>query len=572
MKFYTRLLLTLAVLIISCLVALGLLINHAIYTRISSRDAENLKHDAERINETYKAHHEASLKEYAHLNNFTISIHSNDGGKTLFKSDHKVPANPNINVVGNPSNLLYDTHKDHQRYTYKFISNDHFIIITGYDNEIIQLQFEAWKYITIIGLFIIALVFLIVRNINRTYIRPINDVTYATKLLAQGHYHIRVPESNVKETRDLFVTTNELARRLQKMYNEQKIQSNRLKTTLENIPSSVLMIDKYGKIVIANTAYYEMFNPETNVVNQNYNRVIKGKLNTLIIDAFKTEKTMNEQVKVYLNNVHERYFDTVCVPILSRKKKRMQGMVVVLHDITSLKKLENLRREFVANVSHELKTPITSIKGFAETLIDGAKNDETTLDEFLNIILKESNRIESLVEDLLDLSHIEQQKEVEIEPVDLSEVTRNTVKTLYTNGKKKNISLETDIEDYVIIDAQTSKIAQVVVNIVSNAINYSPQDSKVYVRVYKEGEKCVLEVEDFGIGIAPEDQKHIFERFYRVDKARSRDSGGTGLGLSITKHIVEAYHGRIQIDSQVGVGTTFKVIFFDNKTKSIKLS
>lgn len=572
MKFYTRLLLTLAILIISCLVALGLLINHAIYTTISSRDAENLKHDAERINKTYKAHHEAALKEYAHLNNFTISIHSNDGGKTLFKSDKKVPANPNINVVGNPSNLLYDTHQDNRRFTYKYISNDHFIIITGYDNEITQLQFEAWKYIAMIGLFIIALVFLIVRNINRTYIRPINDVTYATKLLAQGHYHIRVPESNVKETRDLFVTTNELARRLQKMYNEQKIQSNRLKTTLENIPSSVLMIDKYGKIVIANTAYYEMFNPETNVVNQNYNRVIKGKLNTLIIDAFKTEKTMNEQVKVYLNNVHERYFDTVCVPILSRKKKRMQGMVVVLHDITSLKKLENLRREFVANVSHELKTPITSIKGFAETLIDGAKNDETTLDEFLNIILKESNRIESLVEDLLDLSHIEQQKEVETEPVDLSEVTRNTVKTLYTNGKKKNITLETDIEDYVIIDAETSKIAQVVVNIVSNAINYSPQDSRIYVRVYKEGEKRMLEVEDFGIGIAPEDQKHIFERFYRVDKARSRDSGGTGLGLSITKHIVEAYHGRIQIDSQVGVGTTFKVIFFDNKNKSIKLS
>ncbi|MHD0397481.1 two-component system histidine kinase PnpS [Staphylococcus simulans] len=572
MKFYTRLLLTLAILIISCLVALGLLINHAIYTTISSRDAENLKHDAERINKTYKAHHEAALKDYAHLNNFTISIHNNDGGQTLFKSDNKVPANPNINVVGNPSNLLYDKHHDNQRFTYKYISNDHFIIISGYDNEITQLQLEAWKYIVIIGLFIITLVFLIVRNINRTYIRPINDVTYATKLLAQGHYHIRVPESNVKETRDLFVTTNELARRLQKLYNEQKIQSNRLKTTLENIPSSVLMIDKYGKIVIANTAYYDMFNPETKVVNQNYNHVIKGKLNTLIIDAFKTEKTMNEQVKVYLNNVHERYFDTVCVPILSRKKKSMQGMVVVLHDITSLKKLENLRREFVANVSHELKTPITSIKGFAETLIDGAKNDETTLDEFLNIILKESNRIESLVEDLLDLSHIEQQKEIITEPVDLSEVTSNTVKTLYSNSQKKNITLETDIEDHVMIDAQTSKIAQVVVNIVSNAINYSPQDSRVRVSVYKEDEKCILEVEDFGIGIAPEDQKHIFERFYRVDKARSRDSGGTGLGLSITKHIVEAYHGRIQIDSQVGMGTTFKVIFFDNKTKTIKLS
>lgn len=570
MKFYTRLLLTLAILIISCLIALGLLINHAIYATISSRDAENLKHDAERVNESYQAHQDQAIKEYAQLNDFAISIHKSDGGQTLFEAGKKMQPNKNINIVGNPSNLLYDKYHGNDRFTYKYIGSDHFIIITGYNNEITQLQFEAWKYIAIIGLFILVVVFLIVRNINRTYIRPINDVTYATKLLAQGHYHIRVPESNVRETRDLFVTTNELARRLQKMHNEQKIQSNRLKTTLENIPSSVLMIDKYGKIVVANSAYYNMFNPESSVVNKNYSRVIKGKLNTLIIDAFKTEKTMNEQVKVYLNNVHERYFDTVCVPILSRNKKRLQGMVVVLHDITSLKKLENLRREFVANVSHELKTPITSIKGFTETLIDGAKNDETTLDEFLNIILKESNRIESLVEDLLDLSHIEQQTEIITEPVDLSEVTRNTVKTLSSNAGRKSITLETDIENYVMINAQESKIAQVVVNLVSNAINYSSKESTVNVRVFKDGDKRILEVEDFGIGIAKEDQKHVFERFYRVDKARSRDSGGTGLGLSITKHIVEAYNGRIQIESEVDVGTTFRIIFFDNKGKNNK--
>lgn len=409
---------------------------------------------------------------------------------------------------------------------------------------------------------------MIVRNINRTYIRPINDVTYATKLLAQGHYHIRVPESNVKETRDLFVTTNELARRLQKMHNEQKIQSNRLKTTLENIPSSVLMIDKYGKIVVANTAYYDMFNPEASVVNKNYNRVIKGKLNTLIINAFKTEKTINEQVEIYINNVHEKYFDTACVPILSRNKKRLQGMVVVLHDITSLKKLENLRREFVANVSHELKTPITSIKGFAETLIDGAKEDEHLLDEFLNIILKESNRIESLVEDLLDLSHIEQQTEIRTERVDLSEVTQTTVDTLYAYAQRKDITIDANIQDDVYIDAEASKIAQVVTNLVSNAINYSPNESTVFVRVSSQGDKKILEVEDHGIGIAPEDQKHVFERFYRVDKARSRDSGGTGLGLSITKHIVEAYQGRIQIESELDVGTTFRIIFFDNKSRN----
>ncbi|MGO3727154.1 sensor histidine kinase, partial [Staphylococcus carnosus] len=194
-----------------------------------------------------------------------------------------------------------------------------------------------------------------------------------------------------------------------------------------------------------------------------------------------------------------------CVPILSRNKKRLQGMVVVLHDITSLKKLENLRREFVANVSHELKTPITSIKGFAETLIDGAKNDENSLDEFLNIILKESNRIESLVEDLLDLSHIEQQTEIRTERVDLSEVTQTTVNTLYAYAQRKAIEIDAEIQNHVMIDAEASKIAQVVTNLVSNAINYSSDESTVYVRVYQKDDKRILEVEDHGIGIAPEE-------------------------------------------------------------------
>lgn len=239
-------------------------------------------------------------------------------------------------------------------------------------------------------------------------------------------------------------------------------------------------------------------------------------------------------------------------------------MVVVLHDITNLQKLENLRREFVANVSHELKTPITSIKGFAETLIEGAKNDEQSLDMFLNIILKESNRIESLVTDLLDLSHIEQQKELEINYMNLSELAINIIDNLQTQAQNKRIKIQSEIEKDVIIEANENKIAQVITNLLSNAINYSSEDNKVIVRVYRNDNKVYLEIQDYGIGISETDQKRIFERFYRVDKARSRDSGGTGLGLSITKHIVEAHNGRIDVKSEPGKGSIFKVLFNDN--------
>lgn len=449
------------------------------------------------------------------------------------------------------------------KYTFKSQIDDKTVYISGINDEILDLQKEMWKYLSIVGVIVLITVYLASRSINRTYIRPINEVTYATSLLADGYYHVRVPESNVKETKALFVTTNELARRLQKLNNRQKIQSNRLKTTLENIPSSVLMIDKHGEIVVANSAYYEVFSPDQSVENKSYIGFINDKIEKLIMESFRTEKVIYEQIEVDINNVHTKYFDVSCVPILSKSKKKLQGMVVVLHDITNLQKLENLRREFVANVSHELKTPITSIKGFAETLIEGAKNDEDSLNMFLNIILKESNRIESLVMDLLDLSHIEQQNEITTSYMNLSELAYTTIDNLQNQAQNKNITIESNIEQDVIFKANENKIAQVITNLLSNAINYSTNDNKVIVSVYREGKKVNLEIQDFGIGISAEEQKHIFERFYRVDKARSRDSGGTGLGLSITKHIVEAHNGRISVVSRLNEGSTFKVTFID---------
>ncbi len=215
------------------------------------------------------------------------------------------------------------------------------------------------------------------------------------------------------------------------------MQSNRLKTTIENIPSAILMIDRNGKIVVANKAYYEQFNISHNIEQVGYHGYVNTEIEQLILESFKVEKPIYEQLEVAINQVHAKYFDISCVPILTRSQKSLQGILVVMHDITNLKQLENLRREFVANVSHELKTPITSIKGFAETLIDGAKNDAESLDMFLNIILKESNRIESLVTDLLDLSHIEQHTELDTDYMNLSDLTRRIIDNMMTQANQK---------------------------------------------------------------------------------------------------------------------------------------
>ena len=564
LKFHLRLLLLISTITIISFIGLGAIIHNTIYQTLTSNQIKSLDSEARNYINLFNNNKEKEITNIAHNEKNIILIKENDKDKIIYSSGNIKNIDHRIDNEANPSKLINKNTKLGMRYTYKNTIDNKTIYISGINNEIIDLQKDLWKYLSIVGVIVLFTVYLASRSINRTYIRPINEVTYATSLLADGYYHVRVPESNVKETRALFVTTNDLARRLQKLNNSQKIQSNRLKTTLENIPSSVLMIDKHGEIVVANHAYYQVFNPDQMVENKSYIGFIDDSIEKLIIESFRTEKVIYEQLEVDINNVHTKYFDVSCIPILKKKKKNLQGMVVVLHDITNLQKLENLRREFVANVSHELKTPITSIKGFAETLIEGAKNDEQSLDMFLNIILKESNRIESLVTDLLDLSHIEQQKELEINYMNLSELAINIIDNLQTQAQNKRIKIQSEIEKDVIIEAHENKIAQVITNLLSNAINYSSEDNKVIVRVYRNDNKVYLEIQDYGIGISETDQKRIFERFYRVDKARSRDSGGTGLGLSITKHIVEAHNGRIDVKSEPGKGSIFKVLFNDN--------
>ena len=561
LKFHQRLLFLLCTIVIISFLALGAIITHAIYNTVSSAQEGDLEHQADHLVKLYKNDKENEMTDVAKSEKLTVKIEeSND---VLFSTNQGTQINEDIKNEANPSRLIYDKENDDRRYTFKTTIDDKDVYLSGINNEILELQIQIWKSIALIGLFVIIIIFLVVRSINRTYIRPINEVTYATNLLAEGYYHVRVPESNVKETRELFVTTNELARRLQRLNHKQKLQSNRLKTTVENIPSSILMIDKYGEIIVANKSFYNVFTPEEAVEHKSYVDFVDLTLQKLIIEAFKVEKPIYDQIELTIDQVHQKYFDTSCVPILSKTKKNLYGMVIVLHDITNLKKLENLRREFVANVSHELKTPITSIKGFAETLLDGAKNDEQTLNEFLKIISKESDRIETLVFDLLDLSHVEQQTEIVTEYVSLSEIAESTIKNMQNIAEEKQITIVNEIKPDIVIDANKDKVSQVALNLLSNAVSYSKASSEVIVRVYKDANKRIMEVQDFGIGISAEDQQHIFERFYRVDKARSRDSGGTGLGLSITKHIMEAHNGRINVFSRPNEGSTFRVTFFE---------
>ncbi|WP_297991178.1 two-component system histidine kinase PnpS, partial [uncultured Anoxybacillus sp.] len=281
----------------------------------------------------------------------------------------------------------------------------------------------------------------------------------------------------------------------------------------------------------------------------------------LVEEIFMTEVNVRKQLLLPVG-IERKHFEVYGTPIIGTNDE-WKGIIVVFHDITELKKLEQMRKDFVANVSHELKTPITSIKGFAETLLDGAMHDAQTLEYFLTIILKESERLQHLIQDLLDLSKIEQQGfTLNISVVDLYDVLKEVIVMLEGKANDKQIALScTSNAPICYMYGDLHRLKQIFINLINNAIAYTPAGGRVTVSIEKDDKQLHVHVSDTGIGIEQKEIPRIFERFYRVDKARSRNSGGTGLGLAIVKHLVEAHHGTISVKSEVGVGTTFTVHF-----------
>ena len=405
------------------------------------------------------------------------------------------------------------------------------------------------------------IILLIGVRITAQFTRPIESATKVAMELAKGNYKARTYEDHLDETGMLSQSINILARNLQDMTRAQEMQQDRLQTLIENMGSGLILIDGRGYINLVNRAYKELFEVDSaSFLYQLYYDAFKHQeIIEIVEEIFMTEVKVRKQLHLPLN-IERRHFEVYGAPIIGTNDE-WKGIVLVFHDITELKKLEQMRKDFVANVSHELKTPITSIKGFSETLLDGALGDKQTAEYFLAIILKESDRLQNLIQDLLDLSKIEQQGfQLSIQPCDLREILEDISVILESKAKEKKVELTLTLpENLTYIEGDIYRLKQIFINLINNALTYTPQDGAVHVKVEKHDEYALVIVSDTGIGINQEEIPRIFERFYRVDRARSRNSGGTGLGLAIVKHLVEAHKGQISVQSEVGKGTTFTV-------------
>lgn len=388
----------------------------------------------------------------------------------------------------------------------------------------------------------------------------LNNAIIVVDSFLKGDYKARMLPSPYRKTNELSFSINELAISMKKEKEKLNLLNDRLSALVENIGSSILVIEKDGKINFVNKYFTKTFLlRHYQVMDKFYYDAIKDKeVNEIIEEVFLKEQNVQRQVALTIG-INTKHFQIYGVPVIGRNGL-WEGIVLVFHDITELIKLEQMRKDFVANVSHELRTPITSIKGFSETLLDGAKNEPEILDNFLTIIHKESERLQVLVHDLLELSRIETNKlELNYSKVTVKELMEECLLLMEPKITAKNIKTKIIEKTPCIVEADYNRLKQIIVNLLTNAINYCKDNGDITISIEKNKETLSFSIEDNGIGMKKEELPRIFERFYRIDRDRNRDSGGTGLGLSIVKHLVEAHHGTICVTSDLNVGTTFTV-------------
>ncbi|QQZ59095.1 HAMP domain-containing protein [Paenibacillus sonchi] len=390
---------------------------------------------------------------------------------------------------------------------------------------------------------------------------PLEQITRVARRITDLDYDARVPMNRRDEIGQLATAINAMADSLQAQLKTIRDNEDLLQSVLDNMTGGIVMINAEGEIALLNRAAEQLLDVKNSEMAGHSFKELKHhyELSRLIEEGVSRNEAVHEERSIY--NPTERIVRLDGVPMMQDGSNR--GMLFLLQEVTEIRRLEKMRSEFVANVSHELKTPVAAVKGFAETLLGGGVKDEKTARSFLQIIYDENERLNRLIGDILELSKIESKRaQLECSPVHLIEFFDSLLETLSKVAEKKNISLNAAVPEELFMEGDEDKLRQIFINLISNAINYTQDGGSVNVIVVN-GQKAdgtetvVFTVRDTGMGIPRKDLPRIFERFYRVDKARSRSSGGTGLGLSIVKHLVELHHGSISVESDLGIGSSF---------------
>ncbi|WP_026476386.1 two-component system histidine kinase PnpS [Alkaliphilus transvaalensis] len=392
---------------------------------------------------------------------------------------------------------------------------------------------------------------------------PIKAITEVTKKIAAGGFDRRVEVITDDEIGELANNFNNMAERLKETISKLSENNTKFKALLTSMKNPIIAVDNKHRLILLNPAAEELFQMKMeDALGKHILEVIR---NNVLDEQLKDilQNNVENQIEVTTEEPSEKILKIYSNPIkLEEDPSRIIGIVALIEDVTEIRRLEKMRSDFVANVSHELKTPLTSISGFVETLKSGGIDDEDTKLRFLDIIDIETERLTRLINDILTLSEIENtQLKAMNQEILTSEALLEVEEIMRPIANGKDIELVTGIEYHLpILQGNPDWFKQMLINLLDNAIKYTPNEGKVYLHAFEKYNNIIITVKDTGIGIPKKDLPRLFERFYRVDKARSRKVGGTGLGLAIVKHIVLSLKGKIKVNSELDKGTEFTVI------------
>lgn len=418
---------------------------------------------------------------------------------------------------------------------------------------------EATKVLLISLTGILAAILISQKFVSRI-LNPIQKLSAASSRIAEGQYGLRIMHESQDEIGDLTRSFNLMSEKLQQNTEESKASAVKTRAILSSMINGIIAVDNEHRIMF--------INPVAETLLGIYEEKVKGHhvmetIRSNQLDDCLERFLISDQIEttdIEIFEPSQRIISISTTPILSEEHQKLGG-VILLQDVTEIRKLEQMRKDFVANVSHELKTPLTSIQGFVETLKSGAAEQKSIRDKFLDIIDIESTRLSTLIDDLLMLSDIENRTQYAThDEIPVVKSVQEVVEMLSEQAQRKRILLTLEpIPDLPNLMGNTGWFKQMIINLVDNAIKYTPEHGSVHIDLSTERDSLVIKVSDTGIGIDAEHLSRLFERFYRADKARSRQVGGTGLGLAIVKHIVITMGGQISVTSKPGDGSVFSV-------------
>ncbi len=411
------------------------------------------------------------------------------------------------------------------------------------------------------GLIIMVIAALVGSLIFRRFTRPIRELQKGAEQFARGELMSKLPVADTEEIAALALSMNRMAEQLDNRIRTIIEQRNEREAILSSMSEGVLAIDNQEKIVSFNRAAADFLNLDIKASTGKPIREVARIADLHELIELTSGSNERVEMEIILPGQNPRYLQAHG-SVLSDASGNGIGILLVFNDITRIKKLENIRREFVANVSHELKTPITSIIGSAETLVDDEAGKTENSKKFLSMIIKNADRLNSLVDDLLSLARLESETDmagVKLTACNIAAIMESAIEACHHISSSKGIKTAFSVDKTVIAKVNRIHLEQAVINLIDNAVKYSESGTTISISAGIINNELVISVEDHGCGIESRHLPHLFERFYRVDKGRSREIGGTGLGLAIVKHVALAHNGRVSVDSIPGKGSIFRI-------------